>query len=639
MATQVEEIIAKINADPAKKSIRELRNESNKYRDALLNLKEGTEDYNTVLNAQVQAQGRITEINETLTASNANLAQTYTYLSRVVSGVVSGFNAVRSAGALLGVEGDALAETLIKIQAGFALTQALSRVTTGLRNANLAFKAFNATVASNPFGAAVIAITALVAGLAVLYRSLTDYTDKIKELEKGYEDLTKARKKDNADLKDRISMLKAAGESEFAAFTLEAQYLDKLAVELQQKQKEAYVAYLKASGDQQKKLLELVNKYAKDFREVEQQRADLVGKIRDKELSDANKAYDDNNKKEKAANEKKLAELKTNTEKANKLESDLQLNRQKRLDQEERAALKGTALIQNIKDEISSNNDLIATYQRVANSPADPKIRAEALTKLNELEAANFVLRQQSTTLEKQFALDQIEHERQLKIAQGFDADATIEQIAQIKRDETQAEIDRLWELYENEEKTYQERINALTAYNKLRDKQRDDQRKKELDDAKKEQTLNKQKLDLTAQFLGDSATLLGDSTAAGKALSLASATISTYAGAAQVLANPTELNPYVKWAQFATTITTGLIAVKNILATKIPGKATTTTVSTPDIPVTPSIPEPVDTITPVYSSLTSSEQSSINQRVFITESDLNEADNRVEIANDNTNF
>ena len=65
---------------------------------------------------------------------------------------------------------------------------------------------------------------------------------------------------------------------------------------------------------------------------------------------------------------------------------------------------------------------------------------------------------------------------------------------------------------------------------------------------------------------------LLGEQTAAGKAAAVAAATISTYQGATQALAiyGPTPIG----FAALGTAVATGLLQVKQILSTKIPGAA-----------------------------------------------------------------
>jgi hypothetical protein len=77
-----------------------------------------------------------------------------------------------------------------------------------------------------------------------------------------------------------------------------------------------------------------------------------------------------------------------------------------------------------------------------------------------------------------------------------------------------------------------------------------------------------------TANVLARGADLLGKNTAAGKAMSIAAATINTYQGITAELATKT-VTPFeigLKIANVALIAATGLKAVKDIVAVKVPG-------------------------------------------------------------------
>ena len=80
--------------------------------------------------------------------------------------------------------------------------------------------------------------------------------------------------------------------------------------------------------------------------------------------------------------------------------------------------------------------------------------------------------------------------------------------------------------------------------------------------------------MDKTSQVLSKGADLLGKNTAAGKAMSIAAATINTYQGITAELATKT-VTPFeigLKIANVALIAATGLKAVKDIIAVKVPG-------------------------------------------------------------------
>ena len=78
-------------------------------------------------------------------------------------------------------------------------------------------------------------------------------------------------------------------------------------------------------------------------------------------------------------------------------------------------------------------------------------------------------------------------------------------------------------------------------------------------------------KYDAVLQFTALGMGLAAEGSSAAKALGIANAIIATYAGAAQVLNNPTEVTPFQKFASLASVLATGFMQVKAIQETQIP--------------------------------------------------------------------
>lgn len=74
-----------------------------------------------------------------------------------------------------------------------------------------------------------------------------------------------------------------------------------------------------------------------------------------------------------------------------------------------------------------------------------------------------------------------------------------------------------------------------------------------------------------TSNLLSGIASLVGEQTKAGKALAIASATIDTYSAANKVLADPTPMPTFLRFALAAGAIVRGLVSVKKIVETKLP--------------------------------------------------------------------
>jgi hypothetical protein len=138
-----------------------------------------------------------------------------------------------------------------------------------------------------------------------------------------------------------------------------------------------------------------------------------------------------------------------------------------------------------------------------------------------------------------------------------------------------------------------------------------------------------------TATALGALGQVVGQETAAGKALSAASALINTYLGITQIWANKTVIpEPFGTIQKVAATITaaaSGFAAVKNINRTQVPGfgggGVSAPSFSPSAAPITPASPQ---------AALTQLNQQSINQlssatnRAYVVESDVTNSQERV---------
>lgn len=350
-------------------------------------------------------------------------------------------------------------------------------------------------------------------------------------------------------------------------------------------------------------------------------------------------------KKELAEQEKQAAENKKyredyekGLEETNKIISDRALAQQKALtvDQDR---------IDLIKLELSENQNLLNQYQQIIDTPGvSDKDKAEARRNYNAALSDSIAIQNELQEAEKQLNDDRIGFEKSLKEAQGYPEDWTDEDIANAKKEALETEIDSLWEVANNIELSYAERQMAIDSYmTKVEEldtlNAQSAASEKKLNDEKKK---SQQQLYSTyAGLLSNSADLLSDNVIVSKGLQVASATISTYAGAAQVLANPAQLSPFVKWAQFATTIATGLSAVKNILAVQVPGGSSGSTASIPaeSVPL-PNMPELDTPIQETHNNLNAYDEDIINrnQPVLVVE-DLNNVSSRVQVAEGNSTF
>ena len=141
--------------------------------------------------------------------------------------------------------------------------------------------------------------------------------------------------------------------------------------------------------------------------------------------------------------------------------------------------------------------------------------------------------------------------------------------------------------------------------------------------------------LDITSSIASSASQLLGEQTAAGKTAAVASATVDTYKAANSAyasLAGIPIVGPGLGAAAASAAIIAGVANVKKILSvdTSSANASTTDISTTPSVtPVIPTIPdiEPYYRMDePVSTSLESTENQILNQRVYIVESDIEES-------------
>jgi hypothetical protein len=175
------------------------------------------------------------------------------------------------------------------------------------------------------------------------------------------------------------------------------------------------------------------------------------------------------------------------------------------------------------------------------------------------------------------------------------------------------------------------ERVNAELEAAAIIKQERDE-------DLKRVQLYEQSKVDAyaqTAAALGALGQVVGQETAAGKALSAASALINTYLGITQIWANKTVIpEPFGTIQKVAATITaaaSGFAAVRNINRTAVPGfgggGVSAPSFSPSSAPIAPATPQ---------AALTQLNQQSINQlssatnRAYVVESDVTNSQERV---------
>ena len=469
-------------------------------------------------------------------------------LSASLAGVAGGFAVVQGGMALIGTESKDVEKTLLKVQAAMALSQGLQTIgesvdsfkqlgavvksyTIVQRISTIAQAAFNAVMAANPIGAVVVAVTALIAAGYALVKMFQASSDEAKKSEQAHKAL-------NKELKTQVEAQKAA--------TIEADL-----------SRDAQIKMAKASGksaDEIRKLsVELANQeIAQKTANAQTLRAIAIEAIRVAGLEDATES------------QKELAKkaLKEFNDANDALKTSI-INKRK-------------LLIDNKVAETQEQTDLIKKGNEKEKEAADKKSEKEKERRKKERED---YLKDAEDLEALKGKLEQNRLDKEAEVKKKAD------EIQQGLKDNALTPAERLQKRYDEErailEAAHQSTLLLDAKYytDKKALDNADIENKKAnaetaIELAKKEAAAKVALMDKTASVLSKGADLLGKNTAAGKAMSIAAATINTYQGITAELATKT-VTPFeigLKIANVALIAATGLKAVKDIISVKVPG-------------------------------------------------------------------
>lgn len=632
-------VILKANSTEAVKSIKDLRSNVNTYKNDLVQLDEGSEKYNATLRKLAESQNAINNIQRDARAVTMNLTDQYAQLTRIAAGVSGGFGALSSATALLGNDNKELAETLVRVQAGLALTQQLTTLSSGIKAANLAFKSFNATLAANPYSAILVALVAIGAAFGTLASVVFNNDTETKKLDETYKDLTKSLEETNIQLELNYRLLKAQGIAETEIIrqrildTEKTQSLIQNEIAAVRAQIKVYQGRnaIVAWGNKQaiKAQEEYLKKLEGDLKEYNRTVEKLNGDLSVALTTEDKRREDERLRNLQQANRQREAEIKRFNEAeekalqnyANTLEN-IEKEKQKRITD----AFEGATRLNFVYSEIEANQQLQEILLKNATDETQTwQEREKAAREYQQALRDSYTLNTELAKLEEDIEREQIQRglelidiAEKLRLAENPE-NLTVEERIERLRMEAAAELERAKDV----ELSYEQRIEAISNYNRAMEESAklDAQLKKDEDD------LRKATLSSTAKFLTESSKLVGDNTVAQKSLAVAGATINTYLAGTLALAT---YPPPASYAALAATITTGLATVKNILSTNVPGVSDSATTSTASLPTMPELASP---IVETHNNLDSYDEEVLNQSPVLVVEDVNEVQRRVEVA------
>ena len=585
-------------------------------KEATLEVQRLTEQFGETSDAAVNAAKKAAELKDQIGDASAlvdafNPDTKFAAVSQTLGAVAGGISAVQGALGLLGVEGDDVEKTLLKVQSALAFSQGLEQ----LGDLGAAFTNMK-TVAVNAFKSIKTAIGATGIGLLVVaLGTIYAYWDDIKELVGGVSDeQQKLNEKSKENLKtqeDKLSaidgqsnQLKLQGKSEKDILVLKIKQADeaikaaKINLANAKATKDAQVEAAKRNYEFTKGLLNFLSlpvtavlaaadalgtALGKNFGLLDK----FTGGIAKLVFDPAQVAKDgDATIKEAEATLNKLQESKAGSQLA----------------------------LQNIDKQAASasraNADKIAEEEnaRIEKQLADEKKLTEDL--LSEYDKRRkFALTSKTITQEQLRALDKAEVEENKKKQEAID----------------------------NERFAGQKAVMAATtnfALQGIQEQQKAAEAEKQIEKQKTDDKLKELELQKAGAMaaLDAVAGIIDQNSVAGKAIAVAKAVMSTYEGATKALgAYPPPFGAIAA----AATVAAGLANVKKIISTNIPSAKGTGSVgggvSAPSIsagaPMTPPQPEAATTNISAQSINALGNQA---QRAYVIESDVTSSQQRI---------
>jgi hypothetical protein len=529
-------------------------------------------------------------------------------LTASLSGVAGGFSALQGATALFGKENEDLEKTLLKVQSAMALSQGLQAVGESIDSFKQlgtviktqvvgAFSTLRGAIIATGLGALAVVIGLVIAnfdkvkqavlnmfpGLGKLasfigntinaFTDLIGVTNEATRAEAArqaiYNKAAAGTKIVNEGIDRQIKLLQAQGAEQGKIDALKKQSIQNELNDLKKAANDRGVLF----GDQAKKYKDLQNDLKIIDATAQKAREDAAKQAATKSATAGNKYAEDTKKKAEADAQERLDAEKAALEKLSELRNQLFLSTFKNENDKKRAEL-NLAFIKE-KDEILANtkitedtrNQLIVAARLKLNTDLDAITQSE---KEKKAAADAKMLEEAAAQMQKEDDLEFANLQKKFTRSQDDEKKAASKELAdldkKLAKNETDLQIEK--DLLDQRdallEKQYADSLiseDQYTANIEANAKARVDIAKKEAD----------QKIALaqqTASALTALSDIVGKETAAGKALAVSAALINTYLGitAGVKLGFPAAI-PAV-----AIAAATGFSAVKNIIATKVPG-------------------------------------------------------------------
>lgn len=194
MATEKVKVV-NIDTDPAKTSVKDLRNELKQLKNTMLSTEKGTAEFNRAMSRAAEIQHTLKEQMEEVNANAMDFGQIAGNATKAVGGLVGGLQAAKAAMNLFGIENEEVLESLQKMQSLMAITQALPSIDDGIKafkrlkiaiqTASAGMSGFKKALISTGLGALVVVLGTIIANfdkISAWLDEITGQTDFLGEL-------------------------------------------------------------------------------------------------------------------------------------------------------------------------------------------------------------------------------------------------------------------------------------------------------------------------------------------------------------------------------------------------------------------------------------------------------------------------
>lgn len=614
-------------------------------------------------------------------------------VSKVATGLASGYAAVQGAMALFGVENEKLAQTFVKLQAAIALAQGiggLKDLVEGLGMAKVAFKGavtgvktfitslrgVKAAIAGTGIGLLVVAVGMLVEHLMTLEDEAEDATDALEKLRYEQEAMASVTSKiftdkqreayaqyvvDVRNAKDNVELLVKA-EEKLKQSLLDLQEAElKIRASDKQKAVDDFELDPNESVDEgwarlEKLRLEAAQAYndlQKFYADKRKEEADAIIKAAEDEAERRRKEAERiASERAKAAEEEQQSreEVLERLEDLNKTAEQIELDNLKEKYEEEKQLLKGRN-----EDLLLLEQEYLQNRQAIIDEYAKEEKEKQLEALQNKYDNAmasiddNQSFSEQETDVKYdgmetkdpvqaiQYEIDKLNELRELRIQFHNERLQQIDELlaSELISAETRMELER--------EKANLIRENALEEQKYINETAKLE-KKKEEEKKKIRQLQYSATLSVAKNTFESVAKLAKEGSTTQKALSIAATTIDTYQSATaayKAMAGIPYVGPALGIAAAAAAVASGIANVKQILSVDAENGETSSPTGS-GVSVTPSFnAEQAMPIEYTRNILTSAETDELNkpQRVYVLESDITETQNKVEVTENNATF